>query len=94
MNLTDTKITEIFYLADEFCKEFDDYLASKIIGTKPKRKPTMTQSEVITITVLFHSGTYRNMKHFYLFYVQKHLTKEFPNTVSYTRFTELMQSSV
>ena len=23
MNLTDTKITEIFYLADEFCKEFD-----------------------------------------------------------------------
>ena len=34
------------------------------------------------------------MKHFYLNYVQKHLTKEFPNTVSYNRFTELMQSSV
>jgi len=94
MNFTEDKITEIFYLADEFCKEFDDYLSSKIIGNKPKRKPTMTVSEVVTITVLFHSGSFRNMKHFYLNYVQKHLSKEFPNTVSYNRFTELMQSSV
>jgi len=94
MNFTEDKITEIFYLADEFCKEFEAYLSSKIIGNKPKRKPTMTVSEVVTITILFHSGSFRNMKHFYLNYVQKHLSKEFPNTVSYNRFTELMQSSV
>lgn len=94
MNFTEDKITEIFYLADEFCKEFEAYLSTKIIGNKPKRKPTMTTSEVVTITVLFHSGSFRNMKHFYLNYVQKHLSKEFPNTVSYNRFTELMQSSV
>lgn len=94
MNFTEDKITEIFYLADEFCKEFEAYLSTKIIGNKPKRKPTMTTSEVVTITVLFHSGAFRNMKHFYLNYVQKHLSKEFPNTVSYNRFTELMQSSV
>ena len=94
MTFTEDKITEIFYLADEFCKEFDAYLSSKVIGNKPKRKPTMTVSEVITITVLFHSGSFRNMKHFYLHYVQKHLSKDFPNTVSYNRFTELMQSSI
>jgi hypothetical protein len=94
MNFTEDKITEIFYLADEFCKEFDAYLSAKIIGNKHKRKPTMTVSEVVTITVLFHSGYFRNMKHFYLNYVQKHLSKEFPNTVSYNRFTELMQSSI
>lgn len=94
MNFTEDKITEIFYLADEFCKEFDAYLSTKIIGNKPKRKPIMTVSEVVTITVLFHAGSFRNMKHFYLPYVQKHLSKEFPRTVSYNRFTELMQSSV
>ena len=94
MNFTEDKITEIFYLADEFCKDFDAYLSSFVIGNKAKRKPTMTVSEVVTITVLFHTGSFRNMKHFYLNYVQKHLSKEFPNTVSYNRFTELMQSSI
>ena len=94
MNFTQYKITEIFYLADEFCKEFETYLSSKIIGNKPQRKPLMTVSEVITITVLFHSGSFRNMKHFYLNYVQKHLSQAFPKTVSYNRFTELMQSSL
>jgi Transposase DDE domain len=94
MNFTSDKITEIYYLADEFCKEFDSFLSTKLLGNKPKRKPVMTISEVIAITVIFHSGSFRNMKHFYLFYVQKHLTNEFPNTVSYNRFTELMQSSL
>lgn len=94
MNFTPHKITEIFYIADEFCKEFDAFLSTKVIGNKPKKKPRMTNSEVITITVLFHSGSFRNLKHFYMFYVQKHLTKEFPNTVSYNRFTELMQSTI
>ena len=32
------------------------------------------------------------MKHFYIHFVQKHLTSLFPDTVSYTRFVELMQS--
>jgi Transposase DDE domain len=94
MNFTADKITEIFYISDEFCREFDAYLSTQIIGNKPKKKPRMTNSEVITITVLFHSGSFRNLKHFYLNYVQRHLVKEFPNTVSYTRFTELMQSTI
>ena len=33
------------------------------------------------------------MKHFYLFYVQKHMKNDFPKTVSYNRFLELMQSA-
>lgn len=31
-------------------------------------------------------------KHFYLFYVQRHMQGEFPRTVSYNRFVELSQS--
>ncbi|MBA4242262.1 MAG: transposase [Sphingobacteriaceae bacterium] len=92
MNFTSDKVTEIFYLADEFCSEFEKVLSPNLLGNLPKRKPKMSNSEVITIMVLFHTGGYRTMKHFYLFYVQKHLTKDFPTTVSYNRFTELMQS--
>ncbi len=49
----------------------------------------MSDSEVITILVLFHLGSFRNMKHFYLHYVQRHLQDDFPKTVSYSRFVEL-----
>src|SRR5437762_8769820 len=43
---------------------------------------------------IFHGMGYRNMKHFYTQYVQKHLSSMFPNTVSYNRFTELMQAAI
>ena len=93
MVLSDSKITEIFYLVDEFCLSFEKSVQKHLIGNKPKRTPKMSCSEVITIMILFHSGGFRNMKHFYLFYVQKHMKSHFPNTVSYNRFLELMQSA-
>lgn len=94
MSITKDKITEIFYLADEFCKSFLLSIQPHLLGNPPKRKPTMSESEVITIMVLFHLGGYRNLKHFYMHYVQVHLCSEFPATVSYNRFTELMQAAV
>ena len=54
----------------------------------------MCTSEVITIYYLFHLSGFRCFKHFYIFYVQKHMKNEFPNTVSYNRFVELMQSAL
>ncbi len=42
-------------------------------------------AEVITILITFHLGGFRNLKHYYEFYVKKHLSKYFPKTVSYTR---------
>lgn len=53
----------------------------------------MSISEVITLMVLFHQGGYRNMKHFYLCYVGKHMSNLFPDPVSYNRFVELMQQA-
>ncbi len=41
--------------------------------------------------MLFHLSGSRNLKHFYLHYVQKNLQAEFPQTVSYNRFVELQQ---
>jgi hypothetical protein len=94
MNLSTDKVTEIFYLADEFCIQFDASVSRNQIGNAPKRRPRMSTSEVITLMALFHSGSFRNMKHFYIHYVQKHMQSEFPQTVSYNRFTELMQSAI
>ncbi len=94
MKITDDKITEIFYLANEFCIEFDQSINGHLLGNIPKRKPKMSTSEVITITILFHYGQFRNLKHFYLGYVVKHLSSFFPDTVSYNRFVELIKYEV
>lgn len=91
MQLTQDKVTEIFYLTDEFCKEFSKSFDSHLIGNKPKKTPKMSDSEVITILILFHFGSFRNLKHFYLYYVKNHMHDEFPRTVSYNRFVELSQ---
>ena len=93
MYLSDDKITEIFYLADEFCIEFEKNVSKHSIGNLPKRKPQMSQSEVITIMVLFHLGGFKNLKNFYLYHVKLHMAGLFPHTVSYNRFTELQQSA-
>lgn len=54
----------------------------------------MSSSEVMTITLLFHLIGFQIFKRFYIFYVQKHMNKDFPSTVSYNRFVELMQSNL
>lgn len=88
------KITEIYSIVDEFCKEFEKFSASFSLGNKPKKKPRMSTSEIITITLLFHLSGFRTFKHFYIYYVQKYMKNEFPKTVSYNRFVELMQGSL
>lgn len=94
MNICKDKITEIFYLTDEFCKDFEKTISKHTLGNEPRRKPKMSQSEVITIMILFHYGSFKNMKHFYEYFVKQHLKSEFPQTVSYNRFVELMQSVI
>ena len=88
------KITEIFCVIDEFCKEYDQIVDKSLLGNPSKRPPTMSSSEIITIAVLFHLGGFRTFKHFYIYYVQQHMQEEFPKTVSYNRFTELMQRNL
>jgi len=85
------KVSDIFCLVDEFCKDFRRTTSTFILGKQPKRPPVMSESEVITICLLFHMSGFRYFKHFYLIYVKKHMKAEFPRTVSYNRFTELSQ---
>ncbi|MBS9766993.1 MAG: transposase [Flavobacteriaceae bacterium] len=43
------KVTEIFCLIDEFCKEYDEIIEKSLIGNKSKRPPIMSKSEIMTI---------------------------------------------
>lgn len=93
--ITDDKITEIFCLIDEFCKFFDQENGKKLLigsedGKKRRmRKASMSESEIMTVLILFHFGSFRNFKHFYLFFIRKTHTSDFPTAVSYNRFVEL-----
>ena len=89
-----SKVTEIYCIADDFCKEYELELnknnpSPNTLKTR-NRKGRMSDTEMISILVLFHSNTFRNFKHFYLFYVCRELKEEFPNLLSYTRFVERM----
>ncbi len=93
------KLVEIFYLADEFCKEFYKTMEGHTLGKnnakkRRNRKFKLNDAEVMTIMIAFHLGGYRNLKSFYINYVQKHLTEYFPETVSYNRFVELQQKAL
>jgi len=93
--ISDSKITDIFCLIDDFCKEIKAVIDNYSIGQGNKRvrnrKFTMSDSEVITILILFHLKGYRNLKHFYLNHVCKNMTQDFPKLVSYNRFVELQK---
>ena len=43
-----------------------------------------------SLIILFHPSHYRDFKNFYLGYVQRFLSQDFPSRLSYTRFLEVM----
>lgn len=87
------ELVALFYLIDEFCKEFEPEWRKQRItsGVAQRNKPyRMSLSEILTIIVHFHQSHHRNFKHYYTDYVRVSLSSEFPKLVSYTRFLELM----
>ena len=89
--ITKDKVTEIFCIADDFCKEFDKEVAKMGLEyPKDVRRRNqawrMSRSEIMTILICFHFGSFRNFKHYYLFYVKEHLADLFPDHLSYNRF--------
>ena len=68
--ITEDKVTEIFCMADDFCKFFDAMTAKYTLKPTGKRKyyrnSMMSKAEVMLIMILFHDSGYRCFKHFYL----------------------------
>lgn len=94
--ITEDKVTEIFCIADDFCKVFDAQMEKYTIKSNLKRKyhreSTMSKAEIMVIIILFHSSGFRCLKHFYKEYVCVHLRHLFPKVVSYNRFVELQKT--
>ena len=91
--ITEDKVTELFCMADDFCKFFDAMMKKYTLKSDNKRAyhrdSTMSKSEIMLIMIMFHDSGYRCLKHFYVEKVCKHLRHLFPNCVSYNRFVEL-----
>lgn len=91
--ITESKVIELFCMADDFCKFFDAMTAKYTFKPSAKRKyhrdSTMSKAEIMLIMILFHDSGYRCLKHFYQEKVCKHIRPFFPKVVSYNRFVEL-----
>lgn len=91
---TDYKATSLFCVIDDFCKLFEAENAGHLLleedGVRRRRRKTsLSDSEIITIMLYFHFGTFRNFKHYYLFFIKGTMRSFFPEAVSYNRFVEL-----
>ena len=88
-------IDKLFCEVDDFCQQFIPAWKKSLIqsGERLRIKPSrLTESEVITILILFHQCRFRDFKTFYTQYVLVHLKEEFPDLVSYTRMLKLLQT--
>lgn len=72
--ITKDKVTNIFCVIDEFCKNFDAEMEKSPLKELPspdgkrhrRRKGQMSESEIMTIIVCYHFGSFANFKHYYL----------------------------
>ena len=86
------KVTEIFCIIDDFCKQFSkiESKTSILDGKSHRNKPNrLSDAEVILIMIMFHMGGYKCLKHYYVNYICVHCRHLFPQVVSYNRFVEL-----
>ena len=63
--ITEDKVTEIFCMADDFCKFFDAMMSKYTLKCNGKRNyhrnSTMSKAEVMLVMILFHDSGYRWM---------------------------------
>jgi Transposase DDE domain len=90
-------IVTIFCDIDDFCRSL---LASEHLqlpthsDPQKSRSRSLSLSEVMTILVWFHASHYRSFKHFYLGSVLTGKRSEFPGLPSYSRFVELIPTTL
>ena len=85
------KVTEFFVELDDFYQEFASELKNRPLledssKKRRNRQGQLSDSEMMSIYLLFHYGQFTNFKHFYNQYVCIHMRDLFPKLVSYERF--------
>lgn len=91
------QLISTFCRIDDFCIMYENTLKNKSIGSASSRTgppPSLSQSEIMTILVMYQLFQYRNFKRFYIDFVCEYWKDYFPNLVSYTRFVELIPQAL
>lgn len=92
-----TDITQLFCSIDDFWMKFEPEWKKSLVASQkrpPRRKPSLCESEIMTIIIFFHISGFRNFKTFYKGYLLTHLKPFFPRCPSYNRFLELKGGAV
>ena len=63
----DTNLVEIYYIIDEFCKEFEKVTEGHLLAGETSKKTRkrafpMSDSEIITVMIMFHQSHFRGLK--------------------------------
>ena len=91
--ITESKVIELFCMADDFCKFFDAMMTKYTLKPTVKRTyhrvSTLSKAEIMLIMILFHDLGYHCLKHFYQEKICRHMCHLFPKVVSHNRFTGL-----
>jgi hypothetical protein len=92
MQYNEKKLIEIFVSCDDFCKIFDQWLATKSLPSEQNiaSKTALSDSEIMTILIFYHYSEYKNFQYYYQSLVMNVLKKSFPKIPSYSRFIELI----
>jgi hypothetical protein len=88
-------LLELFCHVDDFCQEYVPNWERQQVASGQRQRRRQGQlwlSEIMTIVIHFHQVRFRDFKTYYLGYVRRYLSREFPHLVSYNRFVELIGS--
>jgi hypothetical protein len=93
------KVVEVFCFMDDFCQQVSQYLATHPLplGLEPRaaggRKASLSESEVLTILVLYHLSGFKCFMYFYQRLVLGQLRSYFPKACSYPQFLSLARQA-
>jgi hypothetical protein len=93
------KVVEVFCFIDDFCQQVSQYLATHRLplGLEPRaaagRKASLSESEVLTILVLYHLSGFKCFMYFYERLVLGELRSYFPKACSYPQFLLLARQA-
>jgi hypothetical protein len=94
------KVVEVFCAIDDFCLQVKEYFSTHPLpsGLKERhpagRKPSLSESEVLTILTLYHLSGFKCFQYYYERLVLGEMKSYFPCAVSYTHFLELARQAL
>ncbi len=93
------QLVEIFCEMDDFCKELETQVKKTSLtgpsGSTPRGpKRGLTNSEIMTILIMFQMIRVKDFKTFYCHFLQKYWHVYFPCLPSYQRFIELLKNAI